>query len=271
MDIEARQLALTQLNRAKQGDSKARESLKLAREANAEFAANRSSAALGRRSVLAQEAYKARQNAEVGRVRAAYALLAAREGAAALTAQQTIAQVTNAQQREVLVTQSKNAQLRRNIMLQASHAAEKAFDAAPPLPGTIGGAERSGGQVTVGLTENYRPPSYVKHAGSFFPLDVRAAAGALRGLGEAPSSWCEGTEAAIDAGAQAVADRANELATAVTQQEPGAANMSVQAQGLVAQLRSQHGRESVNGIPWLHIAIGLAVGGVLMHYAKKKG
>lgn len=255
-DIEARQLVLQQLNRVKQADTQARALLEQARAASFSLAKNPSSAVQGRTTMLAQKAYTSRVNAEIGRVRAAYALLAEREGNAAATAQQTLKSVKDSRQRAVLIQTSRAASLRRNIMLQAGAAAEKAFSFAPPLPGAV--APVSAQQTTTGLTSNYRPPSYVARAGDFFPADVRAAAGSLRGLADVGSlGWLGQAEAVINDGAQKVLNAAHDAAKAVTAQEAGASDLSVQAEGLVNQLRAQQELEAPGGrLPWLHIIGG---------------
>lgn len=274
MDVAARQLVLTQLKRAETGDTQSRELLKMAQDANMTFMSTGGSALEGRRAVLARRAYDTRVNSVVGRVRAAYALLAENEGNTAISARQAAARVTLASQKEVFIVRAKNAELRRNIMLQAQQAAEKAFDAAPGLPESIGGKAGfvSSAQVTLGITESYRPPSYISRTNDFFPADIRAAAGSLKGFDlpgasrggtDSPLGWLGAVEASIEADAQKVEARAHELAKQVTAQEAGTSNLSVQAESLVTQLRDRQANESQNGIPYLHIAAGIVLGVVI--------
>ena len=267
MDVEARQLALTQLQRAKQGDSQSRQLLKQAQQANAEFIKNPSNAAEARRAVLARRAYDSRVSAEVGRVRAAFALMAADEGTQAISARQAEQRATDSRQKAVFIEKAKGASLRRGIMLQAQDAAEKAFEAAPGLPHTEAEMKASAPQqATVGLTENFRPPSYLKNVGTFFPSDVRAAASSFKGLSNAPNAnwsessplgWLGAVEQSIEEAAAAVQARGVELAKEVAAQEPGAANLADKATGIIAQLKQRHEAEMTPaGMPWLHIIGG---------------
>lgn len=267
-DIEARQLMLQQLNRVKQADTQAKSLLEQARGSSMAFARNPTSMVQGRTASLAQQAYTSRVNAEIGRVRAAYALLAEQQGNIAATANATLRSVKDSRQKAVLIETSKAASLRRNIMLQAGAAAEKAFRVAPPLPGSVDPI--SSQQRTVGLTENYRPPSYVNRASGFFPADVRAAAGSLSGADHGTLGWFASAEAVINDGAQKVLVAAHEAAKSVTGQEAGAADLSVQAEGLVDQLRAQQQAEAPNGqLPWLHIVGGGILAVVLYKVVSK--
>lgn len=273
-DVEAHQLVLNQLNRAKGADTESRKLLEAARKANLQYATDRSSATAGRAVLLAQKAYEARVSSVIGTTRATYALLAAREGDATLTANETMKQVTDARQRDVLVLAAKASSLRRNILLQAGEQAEKAFNVAPPLPRMKVNAAAH--QATVGMSEMYRPPSYVSRMSAFFPADVIAAAGSLRGndapltarSNDLPLGNFAAVEAAIEDGAQKVQAQATVLAKQVTAQEAGASDLSVQAENLFAQLQARHTVESAGpaGIPWLHIA-GAGLLGFLIHKA----
>lgn len=256
MDVEARQLALQYLKRAEQADTQATALLEAARKANKAVALNPTNAEQARRATLAREAYNARMNAEVGRVMAAFALLAEREGTRAQTARQVLSKVQDAQRQEVLVESAKGGELRRNIMLQAAQAAEKALQSAPGLPAFVVDNKMSAGadQMTVGASGFFRPSKVQEVQGSFFPADVRAAAGSLRGLG-----WTDSFLTSIENDAKAVADEAKRLADEVAAQEPGSAGLSQEAGGLIARLRIQYNREMPTGQhPWLHMAGAVA-------------
>lgn len=262
MDLEARQLAKQHLERAQRGETESYGLLQAAQKANVEFAQNQSSTTHARRAVLARRAYETRITAELGRVMGAYALMAEREGTKAITAKQAMAKVRTAQQREVLVEQVKGAELRRGIMLQAMKAAEKAFDAAPGLPESVVGSGLMAGpaQATVGLTENFRPPSYISRAGAFFPTDVRAAAGSLKGV-SLGDDWMQQVQTAIETDSAAVVKRAHELAAEVAGQEPGAAAVAQEAQNISTVLKARYATEAAGagGFPWLHVVGGGAV------------
>lgn len=260
MDTEARQLALQYLNRAERGQTESLRLLDAAQQANMDFAQNQSDAAKARRAALARRAYQSRVSAELGRVMAAYALLAEREGSRALSARQAMARVQDAQKREVLVEEAKGGELRRGIMLQAMQAAAKAFDAAPGLPEKLVAAMPGPEQSTVGMTEMFRPPAYIKRAGAFFPMDVRAAAGTLAGLAE-PEAWTGDVEKSLTEDAANVVKRAHELAAEVAAQEPGAAALAEEAKSLGTQLKARGAAEAAGtaGFPWLHVVGGGAV------------
>jgi len=271
MDVEARQLALQYLDRAKKADSAGAALLKEARKVNMAVASNPSDALLARRATLARDAYNARMNAEAGRTMAAYALLAQREGDRAISAQQAMARVQTAQQREVLVEEVKGGQMRRNIMLQAASAAGQALQKAPGLPASVvGKVKKSTGaeQVTVGRADMFRSEKYNELTGSFFPEDIRAAASSLKGLGGfgcLSCGWEQQLSDAIETDATAVRNEAHALAAKTASQEPGAAALAQQAEGLLAQLQQRHALEmsATGGMPWLHI-VGSAVATILL-------
>lgn len=261
MDVEARQLALQYLDRSRKAQTASKNLLVAARKANMAAGLNPTNANTARRAVLARDAYNARMNAEAGVTMAAYALLAEREGTRAITAQQALQRTQDARQRSVLVETAKGAQLRRNIMLQASQAAAKALDTAPGLPASIVGNVKeaaSATQVTPGAKSTYRPDRFKAIANSFFPDDIRAAASSLKGLdcASCDAAWEQKALAAIETDAAAVRSAAQERASKVASQEPGAAALAQEAEGLIAQLRQQYDREmaSTGTHPWLHIA-----------------
>lgn len=262
MDIEARQLALQYLDRAKRADTIGKQALEAARKLNMEVALKPTDAKLARRAVLARDAYNARMSAEAGRTAAAYALIAEKEGTRAITAQQAMAKVEQAK-RGVLAEEVKGGQLRRNIMLQAAQAAEKALKSAPGLPATIVGKQTKSvgaGQVTANAESGvYRPERYGAAMNAFFPEDVRAAASSFRGLSglaePTGASWFKCLGDAIEKDAAVVLESAKKQAEEFASQEPGAAGLAQQANGLIAQLRRQYMAEMPTGQhPWLHMA-----------------
>jgi hypothetical protein len=271
--IPASQMTLTALKAAENADTRAASLLKAARQANIDMMKAPSDAARARRSVLAQQAYDSRMNAQVSRVRAAFSLMADEEGTKAVTARQALQQVQNAQKREVLAVAVKGGELRRNIMLQAAAATDKALAVAPGLPASIGGRIQdlhkspSASQATVG-TSTFRPKRYETVASEFFPEDIRNAASSLRGLGGLGyiSNFDETLTNVIEQDAQKVLDAAKSNASAIAQQEPGAAQLAQRAEGLVASLQRRYELEMQNPTgdhPWLHIAGGVLAGVLL--------
>ena len=142
-----------------------------------------------------------------------------------------------------LVERSRGANLRRNIMLQASAAAEKAFDAAPALPMSVTGRAMHNSDVAVNFTDAWRPPSWVARANTFFPTDVQAAAGAagsLRGFADesaSPAGWFEGVLGCCRDGTSKVTQRATELAEKVADQLPGSMSLAQQARAVAVDLQ----------------------------------
>lgn len=265
-DIEARALALRYLDAARRGESESRRLLAEAQKANLEFALRPSDGSKARRAVLARHAYETRLNAELGRTMAAYALLAGREGTRALTAREAMKRVKDAKTREVLVEQAKGGEMRRSIMLQAMEAAAKAFDVAKGLPESVVGTPPGAAQTTIGLTEAFRPKSYLRHAAAFFPLDVRVASG----LGDASSAgaeWVGDLTQRLEEDSARIVRRAHELAAQVASQEPGAAALQKEAERLATRLKARYTAEARGrgGFPWLHV-VGI-VGGL---YVLKK-
>ena len=275
--IAASQMTLTALKAADRADTRSNLLRKAAERANLEMLKNPSDAVRARRSVLAQQAYDARMNAQVSRVRAAFSLLADEEGTRAVTARQALQQVQNAQKRDVLTLAVKGGELRRNIMLQAATATDKALAVAPGLPASIGGRIQnlnkvpSASQTTVGQS-TFRPKRYNSIASEFFPEDIRNAASALGGLGSMPSSgfiqgFAETLETVIETDAKKVLEQAKSDASAVAQQEPGTAQLAQRAEGLVASIGRRYELEMQNptgGHPWVHMA-GAALAGFFLY------
>lgn len=257
LDVEARQLAKQFLDRAQRGETESYGLLKAAQKANVDFATNQSSAAAARRAQLARRAYETRVNAELSRTMAAYALLAEREGTRALTARETLKRVQDAKRKETLVEEAKGGSMRRSIMMQAMQATAKALDAAPGLPESVVGMMPGPSQATVGLTDEFRAPEYISRAGAFFPLDVRAAAGSLKGLAQG-TDWDSTLLDRISEDTAAVVKRAHELAAEVMKQEPGTSGMTDEAKSLTDTLKLRHDAEArgVAGFPWLHVVGG---------------
>jgi hypothetical protein len=260
LDEEAGRLAAEMLSRVRRGEVESARLLLAAQKAHTDYARNQSNAAKARRAVLAAHAYQTRINTELGRVLAAYALLAKSEGDRAAKARAAQATAKTAQQREALEETAKAATVRRSLMLQAMAAAEKAFDAAPGLPESVVGEMPGPAQVTVGVTEMFRPPSYVKRAGAFFPLDIRRAAGALQGLGD--SAWLDELYGRIKRDVASVRQRAYEYASEITSQDPAAAGLAQRVPAVVETLKTlpqPSAKKKEEDFPWPHVLVGGAV------------
>jgi hypothetical protein len=262
LDEETGRLAAEMLSRVRRGEEESARLLLAAQKAHMDFARNPSDAAKARRAMLAAHAYQTRINTELGRVMAAYALLAKSEGDKAAKARAAQATAKTAQRREALEETAKAATARRSLMLQAMAAAEKAFDAAPGLPESVVGEMPGPAQVTVGVTEMFRPPSYIKRAGAFFPLDIRRAAGTLQGLED--ETWLEKFYWRTQRDLANVVQRAYEYANEVASQDPAAAGLAQRAPAVVEALKTspqgQAKKEEKKGSsPWPYVLVGGAV------------
>lgn len=275
-DIAAQQVTSEALKRAEQADTRASQLLRAAREANKAVALDPTNANVARRATLAREAYETRMDAAVARVRAAFSILAEQQGTKALTAQQGLQKVQNAQMREVLVTEAKGGQLRRNLMLQAAAATEKALQNVPGLPTNMGGRKVPPGaqQVTMGTQGEFRPKRYETLASDFFPEDIRAAASSLRGIDASATDFEQALTKSIETDAATVEKQALQNGAAVAQQEPGAAQLAQQAESVLSQLHQQMYRrytleqQSPVGVPWVHVALGVAGAFILFKVLK---
>jgi hypothetical protein len=274
--IPASQMTMSALKAAESADTRSTNLLKAAQQANLEMLKSPSDAARARRSILAQQAYNSRMNAQVSRVRAAFSLMADEEGTKAVTARQALQQVQNAQKRNVLAVAVQGGELRRNIMLQAAAATDKALAVAPGLPASIGGQIQdlhktpSASQTTVGAS-TFRPKRYETVASEFFPADIRDAASSLRGIDGGTvgfiANFDQTLNNAIEQDAQKVLDAAKHEASLIAQQEPGAAQLAQRAEGLVASLQRRYELEMQNPTgdhPWLHMA-GAALAGFFLY------
>jgi hypothetical protein len=279
-DMEARQLAIRAYNRMVSGTTQAGRLLSQAWEENARLMKDPSSPARARRAQLAQQAYDARVSAEVGKMMAAYALMAEREGNEAQTAREAAASVREASQQKVLIENSKNAHLRRNIMVQAAMAAERAFAVAPALPPSLVGRSAVNQDVAVNHTTAWRPASWVRRMNNFFPSDIQAAAGAagaINGLGDEalaagdndlePNRWWSTALGCMDEGAAKVRNEAVAQAEKVASQLPSTAGLAQQAQAMASELNSaqvQTQREVAKArsgsiLPWLAAGVGVYI------------
>ena len=210
-DTEARAFVLDAYSVATAGETESTKLMRAATEANRDFALNQSDAAAARRAVLAKQAYNARMNSEVAKVRAAYALLAAEEGEKAISAEAMMNRVDLAR-RGQLLKDTQRARARRNVLIQAMQSTDKVFASMPGLPSQYTGLPPSGTQATVGSTQTFRDPAFLTRASAFFPADIRAAAGALNGVKMPADSWLNGVIGCVDRDAAVMRQRANDEA-----------------------------------------------------------
>lgn len=174
MDTEARQLALRNFEAAKRAETDAARLFNDAKRATEKTPGSRA-------AVLAQQAYKNRLNAEVGRHRAAFALLAANLGEQAEGARKLAATVKNAEKQRVLIAEAQHAERRRNLMMQAADAVTKSLENLPGM--SANQTPPSAQQTTVGISTSFRSPEFLSRFTHFFPGDVRAAAGSIQNNG----------------------------------------------------------------------------------------
>lgn len=267
-DTEAANFALNALRMMERGASTSGALLSRAWSANIQAGKDPSDVMKMRRAALAQDAYEARVSSEKGRLMAAYALMAVREGNKAVTAQQAAQAAQTAQERKTFVEQAKFASLRRNVMLQAAQTAEKAFKV-PALPPLLKQSATTNNQVTLNLNNEWRPPALVQRANLFFPDDVRVAAGVagsetFHGLGDLDSgNWWDSFVQYQSKGVLAGFAEADREVSKVVSQEPGSAQVGEQAKALAEQLKNQQltTAKSTQGsaLPWWLIPVGAAV------------
>lgn len=189
MAIEARQLSLRYLNASKRAET---ESARLLVEAQKETKRGPGT----RAAVLAQQAYETRLNAETSRFMAAFSLVASDLGAEAVSARQVARTAQNATQQRVLVEKAQHAERRSNLMSLAADSMTKALK---DLPGLKYGKPPSGQQVTVGMTQSFRPSAFTDRFAHFFPADIRAAAGSFQGVDTLSASFGASEDAVLEA------------------------------------------------------------------------
>jgi hypothetical protein len=190
MDTNARQLALDNLKAANQSKTESVALLNAAQAAAKTAVLNQDSAMAGRAQMLASSAYKARMNSEVGRFRAAFALLAAKQGDQVQSTQAVADKAESAARQKPLIESVQHATRRRNLLLQAGEQSAKLLDNLPGLPPWLVGMRSVGAdQVTMNrvVGVGMRTQDYVERTSMFFPRDIRVAAavsagGQIRGL-----------------------------------------------------------------------------------------
>lgn len=271
MDTEARQLGLKYMQAAEQADTASTKLLEQARDASMAFSLRQDSASAGRRAVLAQQAYKHRVNAAVTRQMAAYALLAADAGDKAVSAQAVAAQVKDAQRQKVLITEAEHATKRRNLMLQAMEATKASLKNVPGLPAVYAGRPPSAEQTTVNGSTTWRSSEYVERAGTFFPADIRAAAGSFAGVGvQGHDAWFHGLKTALADCACKAEEACREQVKSVISSDPAAIGADQRADALVAKMKARGLQglgskmtpptfETIKSNPIPSIAVGLGV------------
>lgn len=267
-DTEASSLALRAIDTMEKGATISGAYLAKAWEANVAAAKDPSSTAKMRRASLAQQAYDARISSEKGRMMAAYAIMATREGGKAISAQQAMAQARDARQKDVLVQQAKFASLRRNVMLQAAETAAKSFKA-PALPPLLNQSAKGNEQVTLNLQSEWRPPGYVQRTNLFFPDDVRVAAavsgaaqGSLSGLSSlGAENWWDSFTQYQTEGVLAGLREADREVEKVVSQEPGSAAVAADAKLLMESLKPGQiaaAQAEQKTLPWWVLPVGIA-------------
>lgn len=222
-DPGAKQALLSALRQANDGATTSGALLKAAADANIKFARTQSNVDLARRAVLAKAAYRARTSAEVARYRATYAMLAEQAGTEATTAAELANTAQDANQKRVFVEKSRAANARRNVLMDAAAATEKALKAIPPLPEAIeqGAPESADASPVIQVAQSslgWRPPEYVKRASAFFPAPVRRAAGALGDVNPTPApanEWWQSLLRVVGQGVSAAGQAAQREGQAV--------------------------------------------------------
>ena len=125
-------------------------------------------------------------NSEVGRFRAAFALLAAKEGDQVQSTTAVADKATSAARQKPLIESAAHAKRRRDLLLQAGEQSAKLLDNLPGLPPWLVGRTSAGAdQVTVNkvVGVGMRTQAYVERTSMFFPRDVQVAAAVSGGSG----------------------------------------------------------------------------------------
>lgn len=192
LDVPARQAALVAVDNMMRAATRSGALLSLAREANVAAAMDSNSPAAQNRAALAREAYQERTNAEVAKYQAAYALMAEMHGEQGVSAADAIRMAQSAEAQRPFIAAAKYHGKVRDLMLQASAAAERALKMVPPLPYDVAPMARVGPEANVAQgkpaelmaqpTYGWRPKKYSELMGDFFPMNYRLAAGALSGM-----------------------------------------------------------------------------------------
>lgn len=274
MNVNARQLSIEALDAAKRGATESRVLREQALAANRAFIAKPNSVNAGRRAMLAAKAFDTRMNAEVARVRAAYALLAASEQDKLASAQQVLAQVKKAEDKQVLVRNSKFSSMRVNAMVQAMNATDEALRTKPQLPAHMSMRPPSAQQVNIGMSQTFRSSAELERMSQFFPSDIRAAAASLSGVSDVVdgNQWLDAFDRALREGAESVSGAARLAARRAANVDPSSAALSQQAEAIASSLAGL-GQETASvtfsstaapskfGLK--HVALGLGIAGGL--------
>jgi len=303
LDVPARQAALVAVDDMMKAATRAGSLLSQARAANVAAAGNPNSPAAQNRAALARAAYEQRTTAEVAKFRAAYALLAEMHGQEGVSNTQMISMAESSMAQRPFIAAVKYHGRVRDLMLQASAAAEKALRSIPPLPLDVAPMARVGPESNVAQGKpaelmaqpsyGWRPKKYTELMGNFFPMNYKLAAGSLSGVhgtslgtqfGTADAtvnmptgeSWWNSMQTALGYGVKAAGEAATVEGQKKAEQDPTGAGALQTGGSILSVLSSMLGAGVNDGMSqpyvepqtdWGSVALvggGLALGGLLL-------
>ena len=288
-DLPARNAALEATEAMVKGATRAGALLRQA-QAVAQQAAVDPVIKLQRTSILAEQAYRERTNAEVAKYRALFAMQAETEGNSMASWDSVARQTVDKRTKAGAVERSRYHGKRRSLMMAAANATAAALKSVPPLP--MVGPQVAPDydmyrpvEMAVTPANGWRPRVFSELAGNFFPADIRRAAGGLQGVTQLPlgetSVW-DSFKTAISTGVVATGRSALSEGQKAAGQDPAGGLIIGTGGGLLDSLSrllgvaEQKGASAAptpagTGFPWTVVAIGGAalVGGFLIYKAVK--
>ena len=229
-DVPARDAVLVAVDTMLKGSSRSAELLTRAWDAAKDAALN-PTVRTQRVSTLANAAYTARTNAEVAKYRALYMLVAEESGNRAASWSQVAAQTKNKLTKVAAMDQVDYYRDRRNLMVRAAEATEKALQNVPPLPQA----------QTSSDYDMYRPVGWRPNG---FVSSPRVTPAGLRGLSQLPlgdTDWWASLRNAFGQGIKATGEAASVEGQKVAGSNPtGGIALNVSGQ-LLAKLSTMLG------------------------------
>lgn len=298
-DPEARNAALVAVDAMMMGASRSAQLLAQAQAATMDGSVA-STVQLQRAAMLANQAYRERTNAEVAKYRAMYAIAAEEAGNKAVSWSNVAQQARDDRAKAVAFEKSKYHTVQRDLMVQAANATANALKAVPPLP-LVGPQQATQDDMYRPVEAHgrpsfgWRPTLYRELAGSFYPADVRRAAGGLSGMGDGTSDQQPpvGTTSpwdallhAFGAGVQATGAAAAQEGQKVATSNPSGGAVIGTAGNILAALTSAMGFGAKAGgagpnaapatstFPWVPLVGGIALAGaglILFKHFHKRG
>lgn len=282
-DTEARKAALTAVDDMMRGASRSADLLSQAQAAtvNGMYSPQ---VGLQRASMLANQAYRERTNAEVAKYRAMFALAAEDAGNKSVSWGTVAARAQDARTHAAAIEKSNYHRVQRDLMVDAANATANALKAVPPLPLVGPQLDTQDDMYRAVETPSkpswgWRPKLYRELMGSFYPADVRRAAGGLQGMGDgrfgdtsAPSDAWDALLNAFGHGVQATGEAAAQEGNKVAASNPSGGAIIGTAGNILAALTRMMGikgnaatnqpASTDSPFPWIPVVGGVAALGV---------